>query len=242
MTTNQSPHHTLPAGVSDETVEAMCRAFYGSMLKSHVLHFGASETNDAFDEIVGKSDAAYDAITTAMRAALAHLPPPSAHPLSEAGAVQVTAADYNGQNFDGRPLDWGAGEMPEWLKRALEGGSIKVEPDDRDYAVWRVLIGDNEHRIAEPGDFIVYASGDLAVMPSDPTKAGGHWPDGSGLTRDGEGAAEEPSPPATLFALRRARLDILFQEHYWDSLQAHRDMILYHVRAVLNLQRTEGRH
>ena len=82
----------------------------------------------------------------------------------ETQAVRVTAADYNGHDFDGRPLEWGDGEMPAWLKAALHDGSIKVEPDDRDYAMWRVLTGDNEHKIAEPGDWIACTKSGLTVL------------------------------------------------------------------------------
>jgi hypothetical protein len=71
-------------------------------------------------------------------------------------AVQVNAADYNGQHFDGSPFS----EMTPWLVDALEGGQVAIYPADLDYALWRINTledgpnGEAKH-IAEPGDWII---------------------------------------------------------------------------------------
>lgn len=71
-------------------------------------------------------------------------------------AVQVTAADFNGVDFDGSPFS----EIPQWLVDALENGMVAVEPDTRDYAMWRVgTLEDGPSwqakHIASPGDWII---------------------------------------------------------------------------------------
>lgn len=71
-------------------------------------------------------------------------------------AVQVTAVDFGPAGFDGCPFT----EMPEWLQTALEDGTVAVEPDDRDYAIWRVgTLEDGPKKqakhIAVPGDWII---------------------------------------------------------------------------------------
>ena len=71
-------------------------------------------------------------------------------------AVQVTAADYNGKNWDGSPFS----DMPKWLLKALKTGVVTVEPSTTDYALWRVGTledgpdGQAKH-IASPGDWII---------------------------------------------------------------------------------------
>lgn len=71
-------------------------------------------------------------------------------------AVQVTAADWNGSSFDGRPFS----DIPDWLEDALKSEEITIHPSDRDYALWRVNTledgpkGEAKH-IAEPGDWII---------------------------------------------------------------------------------------
>lgn len=70
-------------------------------------------------------------------------------------SVIVTAADYNGIDFDGCPFS----ALPDWLLDAARSGAIAIKPDDRDYAMWRV-----GNAIAEPGDSIVrLGDGTLAV-------------------------------------------------------------------------------
>lgn len=60
-------------------------------------------------------------------------------------AVQVTAADYNGKDWDGSPFS----AIPEWLRDAIEQGIVSVEPSSTDYAMWRVVT------VIGPGDRIV---------------------------------------------------------------------------------------
>lgn len=74
----------------------------------------------------------------------------------EIEAVQVTAADFNGSTFDGRPFS----DYPAWLCDALNAGTIAIEPSDRDYALWRVNTTEDGPdaqvaHIAEPGDWII---------------------------------------------------------------------------------------
>lgn len=72
--------------------------------------------------------------------------------------VCVTAADFNGYDWDGSPFD----HLPKWLEKALEQGIVSVAPDDRDYAVWAVNTVTGVVR-AEPGDTIVNLGGFLGV-------------------------------------------------------------------------------
>lgn len=72
----------------------------------------------------------------------------------EGEAVRVTAAGYNGSNFDSNPFSMG----PEWVVKALASGKISVYADDRDYACWRVLTPHGEV-IAEPDDLILHQPG-----------------------------------------------------------------------------------
>jgi hypothetical protein len=63
--------------------------------------------------------------------------------------VKVTAADFNGREWDGSPFD--PAPAPAWLMEAIEAGDITVSPShSTDYAVWDVF-GAGE---AWPGDFI----------------------------------------------------------------------------------------
>jgi hypothetical protein len=76
-------------------------------------------------------------------------------------AVQVTAADYNGSNWDGRPFS----AMPGWLRDAIEKGIIT--PHTRggtDYAQWDVQTSRGLLN-ATPGDWIIRRErGDLSVV------------------------------------------------------------------------------
>lgn len=74
-------------------------------------------------------------------------------PPSEDETVRVTAADYNGKDWDGLPFSF----IPEWLKEAIEQGIVSIEPSSTDYARWRVIT------VVGPGDQIVRAS--LASAP-----------------------------------------------------------------------------
>ena len=67
---------------------------------------------------------------------------------AEDEAVKVTAADFNGINWDGSPFS----ALPEWLREAIEQGIVSVEPSNTDYARWRVVT------VAGPGDKIVKKS------------------------------------------------------------------------------------
>lgn len=63
--------------------------------------------------------------------------------------VRVTAADYNGERWDGSPFD----SLPQWLHDAVLHGRVEVKGDDRDYALWSVLTAEGRV-IAEPDDSI----------------------------------------------------------------------------------------
>ena len=80
-------------------------------------------------------------------------------PLGDA-AVRVTAADFNGTDWDGCPFS----AMPEWLRCGLRQGAVKVSHTSggTDYAVWDVSTPLGLVR-ALPGDYIVHADGVLAV-------------------------------------------------------------------------------
>lgn len=77
--------------------------------------------------------------------------------------VTVTAADWNGDSFDGSPFD--PAPAPEWLMQAIRAGHIKGDcPGSTDYAVWWVWTPYGKV-LAEPGDKIVqHHNGDLGVI------------------------------------------------------------------------------
>lgn len=62
--------------------------------------------------------------------------------------TRVTAADFNGRDWDGSPFD----PFPDWMLDALERGDVRVSDGGHctDYAVWKVK-GCGE---AWPGDYI----------------------------------------------------------------------------------------
>lgn len=96
-------------------------------------------------------------------------------------AVQVTAADYNGRAWDGEPFRLRGAPVPEWLGMALQDGTLKVHPDDRDYARWAIETREGT-MIADPGDWIIRGvKGELYPCKDDIFKA----------TYDPEGAADE---------------------------------------------------
>lgn len=69
-------------------------------------------------------------------------------------AVRVTAADWNGQSFDGNPFDCGGELCPQWLIDGLTDGRIEAVGEDLDYAA--IYIETLEGRMkAEPGDWII---------------------------------------------------------------------------------------
>ena len=68
--------------------------------------------------------------------------------------VEITAADLNGQTWDGSPFN----DYPDWLVDALNSKQISVYPGDRDYALWKIRYSPNiydEYVIGGPGDYIV---------------------------------------------------------------------------------------
>jgi hypothetical protein len=73
--------------------------------------------------------------------------------------VRVTAADFNGRDWDGSPFS----HVPAWLEAALRLGSIAIKADDRDYALWAVETPSGT-KIAEPGDDIICADGHYDVQ------------------------------------------------------------------------------
>lgn len=79
-------------------------------------------------------------------------------------AVRITAADFNGESWDGSPFS----VLPGWLHDAIQLGA--VTPHTRghtDYAEWDVVLGSGKGVIsAGPGDWIIRrANGDLSVVP-----------------------------------------------------------------------------
>jgi hypothetical protein len=72
-------------------------------------------------------------------------------------AVKVTAADWNGESFDGSPFS----EIPKWLYEAFHNGTLSVlNEGGTDYARWVIKTledgpnGEAKH-IADPGDWII---------------------------------------------------------------------------------------
>lgn len=66
-------------------------------------------------------------------------------------AVRVTAADYNGRDWDGCPFS----DVPEWLAAALRDGRIvAVTPGHTDYAEWEIRTLEGT-MLASPGDWII---------------------------------------------------------------------------------------
>lgn len=94
--------------------------------------------------------------TDILHEAARRLRKPKSLPTEE--AVKVTAADYNGKDWDGSPFS----ALPDWLKEAIEQGIVSIEPLNTDYALWRVVT------VVGPGDQIVRAS--LASAPIGKTK------------------------------------------------------------------------
>jgi hypothetical protein len=77
--------------------------------------------------------------------------------------VTVTAADWNGDSFDGSPFD--PAPAPEWLVEAIRAKRIVGDcPGSTDYAVWWVHAPYGKV-VAEPGDKIVlHDNGALGVI------------------------------------------------------------------------------
>jgi len=73
--------------------------------------------------------------------------------------VRVTAADFNGDSWDGCPFD----RAPAWLLDAVADKTIDIKPDDRDYALWSVLTPEGRV-IAEPDDSIERLSNGSLVV------------------------------------------------------------------------------
>jgi len=75
---------------------------------------------------------------------------------TETQAVEVTAADYNGRDWDGSPFRWAGGIAPKWLTDAVVCGDLVPDtPNHTDYAEWRVKTPGGEV-LASPGDAIVH--------------------------------------------------------------------------------------
>jgi hypothetical protein len=73
--------------------------------------------------------------------------------------VRVTAADFNGREFDGCPFD----SIPQWLIDAENNGDVTLYPADRDYALWKVRTSKGIE-IAEPGDHIIRTEKGLELI------------------------------------------------------------------------------
>lgn len=83
--------------------------------------------------------------------------------IAEPDAVQVTAADYAYETFDGCPFT----ALPQWLCDAVDEGRIRPDtPNCTDYAEWWVKTPRGEV-LATPGDMIsILSSGGLVVIPA----------------------------------------------------------------------------
>jgi hypothetical protein len=85
--------------------------------------------------------------------------------MTETQEVRITAADYNGRDWDGSPFKWSSPEIaPKWLTDALLAGDLLPDtPNHTDYAEWRVKTPGGEV-LASPGDSIVrHEDGTLRV-------------------------------------------------------------------------------
>lgn len=81
----------------------------------------------------------------------------------EPDRVRVTAADFNGETWDGSPFTPPA---PRWLLNAVGLGKISVNMDDAtDYAKWNVWTPTG-NVVAGPGDVIGIDKGQLFVEAS----------------------------------------------------------------------------
>lgn len=71
----------------------------------------------------------------------------------EVDTVEVTAADFNGRDWDGSPFE--PVPVPQWIIAAVAAGKITPDcPGSTDYAVWDVSTPGGKV-VAEPGDKIV---------------------------------------------------------------------------------------
>lgn len=85
-------------------------------------------------------------------------------------AVQITAADWNGERWDGLPFS----ELPDWLESAWTNGVLSALPaGGTDYIRWVIKTledgpnGEAKH-IADPGDWIIRGiSGELYACKPD---------------------------------------------------------------------------
>lgn len=74
--------------------------------------------------------------------------------------VTVTAADFNGRDFDGCPFS----ATPMWLRAALDAETVRLVWANVDYdcAVWSVATAEG-YVLARPGDVIVYGGVDAPL-------------------------------------------------------------------------------
>lgn len=89
--------------------------------------------------------------------------------------LEVTAADYNGKDFDGSPvktlfpMEEGKTikDVCPWFVEAIEKGQILIEArGSTDYAWFGVKTDCNNVHWAGPGDLIMYNRGYIVVVPS----------------------------------------------------------------------------
>ena len=69
-------------------------------------------------------------------------------------AVRISVAGEHGHAPNGSPFDLPGAELPRWLGRALEDGTLKVQPSDGSPAAWAIRTTEGT-LIAEPGDWII---------------------------------------------------------------------------------------
>lgn len=65
-------------------------------------------------------------------------------------AVQITAAKFNGVDWDGPPFV----DPPQWLLTAINAGVVKAVKTDMDYPGWEIATLEGAMR-AGPGDWII---------------------------------------------------------------------------------------
>ena len=88
--------------------------------------------------------------------------------LPAAHATYVTAADFNGRDWDGSPFS----DARPWLEEAVRDGRIKVAPiGDRDYAVFDVETAAGVVR-ALPGDRIECGDDGKLTVVEEPDRRG----------------------------------------------------------------------
>lgn len=77
--------------------------------------------------------------------------------IANGDVVKITTADFNGKEFDGRPVELvGSAQPPMWFVTALESKAITFgTPGCTDYASFAVANGSGNPVWAGPGDYVI---------------------------------------------------------------------------------------